>query len=136
MTHGVGPRMRARLAWLLLALAFLAGPPAAQAFERHVDTVALQELPTEAVHTLALIHRGGPFPFRRDGVVFQNRERRLPRQPYGYYREYTVPTPGARDRGARRIIAGRGQRHDVRTSGEYYYTGDHYRSFRRIEEQP
>jgi guanyl-specific ribonuclease Sa len=84
-------------------------------------------LPPEAVITLAAIERGGPFPYDRDGTVFQNRERRLPEQPPGYYREYTVETPGSRDRGARRIVTG-GQPPQV-----YYYTDDHYRSFRRVE---
>jgi guanyl-specific ribonuclease Sa len=87
-------------------------------------------LPREAADTLALIQRGGPFPYRKDGIVFQNRERRLPAMPRGYYREYTVPTPGSRDRGARRIVTG-GNPPDV-----YYYTADHYRSFRRIEPRP
>ena len=87
-------------------------------------------LPPEAVATLEQIERGGPFPYDRDGSVFQNRERRLPDQPRGYYREYTVPTPGARDRGARRIVTG-GQPPEV-----YYYTDDHYRSFRRLEIGP
>jgi guanyl-specific ribonuclease Sa len=84
-------------------------------------------LPPEAVATLEAIERGGPFPYDRDGTVFQNRERLLPDQPRGYYREYTVQTPGSRDRGARRIVAG-GQPPQV-----YYYTDDHYRSFRRVE---
>jgi len=88
--------------------------------------IRVEELPREARETLALIRQGGPFPYRKDGIVFGNRERRLPVQSNGYYREYTVPTPGARDRGARRIIAG--------GSGEYYYTGDHYNTFRRIRE--
>lgn len=88
--------------------------------------IRVEELPREARETLALIRQGGPFPYRKDGIVFGNRERRLPVQSSGYYREYTVPTPGARDRGARRIIAG--------GSGEYYYTGDHYNTFRRIRE--
>jgi ribonuclease T1 len=93
----------------------------------HVLTVVeVDDLPREARETLALIKQGGPFPYKRDGVVFGNRERRLPARSSGYYREYTVPTPGARDRGARRIIAGE--------SGEYYYTGDHYNTFRRIRE--
>lgn len=87
-------------------------------------------LPAEAIETLALIKAGGPFPYRRDGVTFGNRERRLPAQPRGYYREYTVPTPGARDRGARRIVAG-GDPPAV-----FYYTADHYRSFRRVEGLP
>jgi guanyl-specific ribonuclease Sa len=84
-------------------------------------------MPPEAVATLEQIERGGPFPYDRDGSVFQNRERRLPGQPRGYYREYTVATPGASDRGARRIVTG-GQPPEV-----YYYTDDHYRTFRRVE---
>jgi ribonuclease T1 len=88
--------------------------------------VPAPELPPEARATLALIRAGGPFPYARDGAVFANREQKLPRRPRGYYREYTVALPGARDRGPRRIVAGRG--------GERYYTDDHYRSFRRIIE--
>jgi ribonuclease T1 len=88
--------------------------------------IAVQDLPPEARRTLALIDAGGPFPYARDGSVFRNRERLLPSRPGGYYREYTVQTPGARDRGARRIVAGKG--------GERYYTADHYRSFMRIRE--
>jgi guanyl-specific ribonuclease Sa len=87
-------------------------------------------LPPEAVATLDAIERGGPFRYDRDGSVFQNRERRLPERPRGYYREYTVGTPGAHDRGARRIVSG-GDPPEV-----YYYTDDHYRSFRRIEVEP
>ncbi|THF63632.1 ribonuclease [Pseudothauera nasutitermitis] len=87
-------------------------------------------LPPEALATLALIDAGGPFPYRKDGTVFQNREGLLPERPRGYYREYTVPTPGARDRGARRIVTG-GRPPEV-----YYYTADHYRSFRRIDTAP
>jgi ribonuclease T1 len=79
------------------------------------------QLPPEARTTLALIAQDGPFPFDKDGATFQNREGLLPAQPPGYYREYTVITPGEDDRGARRIIAGRG--------GERYYTSDHYASF-------
>jgi ribonuclease T1 len=91
-------------------------------------------LPQEARDTLVLIKQGGPFRYRRDGTVFRNFELRLPAKPRGYYREYTVPTPGARDRGARRIVAGAGNAGDVRSSGEYYYTDDHYATFRRIRE--
>ena len=87
-------------------------------------------LPPEARDTLALIARGGPFPHSQDGVVFGNYEGLLPKEPRGYYHEYTVETPGAHNRGARRIITGG-------TPPEaYYYTGDHYRSFRRFAWQP
>jgi guanyl-specific ribonuclease Sa len=84
-------------------------------------------LPPEARDTLRLIAADGPFPFDRDGTAFQNREGRLPPQPRGYYREYTVITPGSGDRGARRIVTGGDP------PVEFYYTDDHYRSFRRIE---
>lgn len=99
-----------------------------------IPPVRLAALPEEARETLAAIKRGGPFPYRKDGSIFGNHERRLPARPRGYYREYTVATPGARDRGARRIVAGQGVTGDVRTSGEYYYTDNHYRSFRKIVE--
>jgi len=88
--------------------------------------IALADLPAEARHTLVLIKAGGPFPHAQDGRTFGNREKLLPQRDRGYYREYTVRTPDARDRGARRIVAGR--------VGEYYYTADHYRSFKRIRE--
>ena len=88
--------------------------------------IAYAALPREAQHTLQSIKRGGPHAFERDGIVFGNYEHRLPLRSRGYYHEYTVPTPGVRNRGARRIIAGAG--------AEYYYTDDHYRSFRRIRE--
>ncbi|MEI7612602.1 MAG: ribonuclease domain-containing protein [Betaproteobacteria bacterium] len=125
---------------LLFALAGLCGLSAPlYARGSHPDStiswVALSDLPPEAQHTLQLIRRGGPFPFaHKDGSRFGNFEKRLPQQDRGYYREYTVPTPGSRDRGARRIIAGEGRSGDVGTSGEYYYTDDHYRNFRRIRE--
>ena len=98
-------------------------------------SIALGELPLEARQTLQLIQNGGPFPYPgKDGNVFGNFERRLPQQARGYYREYTVPTPGRQDRGARRVVAGQGRAGDVATSGEYYYSADHYRSFRRIRQ--
>jgi ribonuclease T1 len=90
------------------------------------DGIGVRDLPIEARATLALIKAGGPFPYVQDGRVFSNREKLLPLQRRGYYREYTVRTPGVRDRGARRIVAGIG--------GEYYYSADHYRSFQRILE--
>lgn len=94
------------------------------------DVVALAALPVQAQDTYRLILAGGPFPYpRKDGSVFGNRERLLPRHPRGYYLEYTVPTPGSRNRGARRIVCGG----KVPTSPEAcYYTQDHYASFRRI----
>jgi ribonuclease T1 len=89
-------------------------------------SIGAADLPREGQKTLKLIKQGGPFPFAKDGTRFGNRERHLPRRERDYYREYTVPTPGSRDRGARRIIAG--------AKGEFYYTDDHYDSFRRIIE--
>lgn len=91
-----------------------------------LPTVAESQLNAQARRTLALIRSGGPYPYDQDGRVFTNRERLLPRQASGYYREFTVVTPGSPDRGARRIIAGDG--------GDLYYTDDHYASFRQIEE--
>jgi len=83
-------------------------------------------LPPEADATLALIAAGGPFPYDRDGVVFGNFEQRLPPRERGWYHEYTVPTPGVEHRGARRIVTG------GTPPSEYWYTDDHYGSFRRI----
>ena len=102
------------------------GPAAAG--NASVATIAHAELPAEARATLALIRAGGPFPYERDGIVFGNREGLLPRQARGYYREYTVPTPGARTRGARRLIVGG----EPRRLAEVWYTADHYQSFRRV----
>jgi ribonuclease T1 len=126
-----------RRAFLLLVLAVLlgAGQTLARGGSHASGEVALTELPQEARDTLALIRRGGPFRHRQDGIVFGNREKRLPAMERGYYREYTVPTPGAKDRGARRIVAGSGPGNDVRSSGEYYYSDDHYNSFRRIRDR-
>jgi ribonuclease T1 len=93
-----------------------------------LGTVAIAQLPKQAVATLRLIESGGPFPFEKDGVVFGNRERLLPPHRRGYYHEYTVPTPRARDRGARRIVCG-GARRQI---GDCYYSDDHYASFKRI----
>ena len=90
-----------------------------------IRTVPINKLPPEAQVTIELIQKGGPFPYKQDGTIFRNREKRLPPAPVGYYREYTVPTPGLRTRGAQRIVTGRGN--------EIYYTGDHYRSFVRVQ---
>jgi ribonuclease T1 len=116
----------AGLAGLLLALLLALGGLACAREQPQPPDIRLEQLPPEARQTLAAIQRGGPFPYRRDGAAFGNRERRLPAREQGYYREYTVPTPGAKDRGARRIVAGGG--------AEYYYTDDHYASFRRIRD--
>lgn len=95
-----------------------------------VETVSLAQLPVQAATTHQRILSGGPFPYpHKDGSVFGNRERLLPVQSRGYYREYTVPTPGARDRGARRIICGG---REPRSPDICYYTQDHYASYRRI----
>ncbi len=88
--------------------------------------IAVAQLPAQARAALELIRAGGPFPYERDGAIFRNREGQLPKHPHGYYREYTVRSPGAGDRGPRRIVGGR--------AGELYYTDDHYRTFRRIIE--
>jgi ribonuclease T1 len=179
-------RRRAFFASLCVLCAVALGVAAfARVPANSMPDVPAAELPQEARDTLALIRKGGPFPYRRDATVFRNFEQRLPVKGRGYYREYTVPTPGApergagaprlrgdataeargapaeksgalspapgshlrspsagtappsagaRDRGARRIVAGAGADGDVRTSGEYYYTDDHYSTFHRIRE--
>ena len=101
------------------------GRSASAAQQDALPPIAFAALPREAQHTIRLIQAGGPFPFEKDGSIFRNRERLLPRRPDGYYREYTVITPGEDDRGARRIVAG--------GNGELYYTDDHYESFSRVE---
>ena len=94
------------------------------------SVIGFDELPKEAQRTLALIKKGGPFPYAKDGIVFRNYEGVLPKRKRGYYHEFTVKTPGTRGRGARRIITGG----EPASSGEYYYTDDHYATFKRIEE--
>jgi len=111
---------------LALAVATFAG----NALSYAEPEISVRALPVEARDVLALIRTGGPFRYERDGVVFGNREGLLPPQPRGYYHEYTVPTPGAKNRGARRIICG-GPR---KSPAVCYYTADHYRSFARIRE--
>lgn len=91
-------------------------------------TISIRELPAQGSQTYQLIVMGGPFPYEKDGVVFGNRERLLPMNTRGYYREYTVQTPGLRHRGTRRIVCGG----KPRTPDACYYTADHYASFRRI----
>lgn len=109
----------------VLALPFLAPAPA-HAQRAAIGEIDARQLPAEARATIALIRKGGPFPYAKDGAVFGNREALLPKQRRGYYREYTVKTPGERSRGARRIIWGAG--------GEFYYTDDHYNHFLRVRE--
>lgn len=94
-----------------------------------VGAIALGELPPQGQETYRLIRQGGPFPFDKDGVVFGNRERLLPISKRGYYREYTVKTPGSRDRGVRRIVCGG----PATQPNACYYSADHYANFRRIE---
>jgi ribonuclease T1 len=93
-------------------------------------TIQVAELPRQGRETYGLIRQGGPFPFDKDGAVFGNRERLLPAEKRGFYREYTVTTPGSRDRGARRIVCGG----PARVPYACYYTADHYASFRKIVE--
>ncbi|MEU5808333.1 ribonuclease domain-containing protein [Streptomyces sp. NPDC047718] len=130
---GLGRLLGALLSCLVLAACGGAGggPSAdgatrvsAPAWAAGMATVRAEELPRQARDVLALIDEGGPYPYRQDGTVFGNFEKVLPRQERGYYREYTVKTPGERDRGPRRIVTGRG--------GEFYYTDDHYDSFKAV----
>lgn len=102
-----------------------AARPAGRDPESGLRVVALGDLPREAQQTVALIDQGGPFPYSQDGVTFGNYEKVLPAHPRGWYREYTVRTPGERDRGPRRIVTGDDDR-------QLFYTGDHYASFVRV----
>jgi ribonuclease T1 len=103
-------------------------------FVTDMATIKQSDLPKEGQKTLQLIQQGGPFPYAdKDGSTFGNRENVLPKQKRGYYSEYTVKTPYARNRGAKRIIAGKGATGNPANSGEYYFTEDHYASFKRIE---
>ena len=116
---------------ILVALLGLLPWSGAQAFWNNpawqkIASAHIAGLPLEVRQTLIRIRQGGPFPYARDGIVFHNRENRLPPEPRGYYREYTVPTPGMPGRGARRLISGR--------SGEFYYSPDHYHTFWRVQE--
>jgi ribonuclease T1 len=128
--------LKSALTSCLVAVA-ISGAPFAQAkgsmdgwIPDGVATVRVAELPRQGQETYELIRQGGPFPHDKDGTVFGNRERLLPAERRGYYREYTVKTPGSRDRGARRIVCGG----PARTPHACYYTADHYASFRKILE--
>lgn len=137
----MGPRML-RLMWIVLA-AMLWLPQASQGSSlgstrgltqghqaaqggQDLPVIAVADLSAEARGTLQAIKQGGPFAFKRDGAVFNNFERVLPKRQHGYYHEYTVVIPGMDNRGVRRIISGE--------SNEYYYTADHYQTFKRILE--
>ncbi len=116
------------LTGFLLVLTWAWGGVQAREQATAIATVALSQLPAQGIETYQLIRQGGPFPFEKDGVVFGNRERLLPAEKRGYYREYTVKTPRSRNRGARRIVCG-GQ---ATAPDACFYTADHYASFRRI----
>lgn len=146
-----------QLLWFIAALAFSALAAARGEIpqtqtqsqtqvQENKQLIRVADLPQEARETLQLIRRGGPYPHDRDGVTFGNYEKLLPAAPRGHYREYTVMTPGVRHRGARRIVVGCERQRAAspspgllrlvhcRDGGEFYYTADHYRSFRRIVE--
>jgi ribonuclease T1 len=144
-------RLLQKLAWFSFAFAFSAlamarGDAPQSQTQAQAQEIRVAELPQEARETLQLIRRGGPYPHERDGVTFGNYEKLLPAAQRGHYREYTVMTPGLRHRGARRIVVGCERQRAVspspgvlrlaqcRDGGEFYYTADHYRTFRRIVE--
>jgi ribonuclease T1 len=104
--------------------AAVVAPSASGTPRSNLPTIDVADMPPEAVATLALIDQGGPYPFRQDGTIFGNFEHRLPERERGYYREFTVVTPGENDRGRRRLIAG--------AAGDIYYTDDHYETFRQV----
>ena len=114
------------IALLLAGFLCLSSSSACARGQEPIPEIAAADLPSQARTTIDLIRKAGPYPYERDGLVFGNFEKRLPLRERGYYREYTVRTPGASGRGARRIVAGKG--------GELYYTDDHYQTFRRIRE--
>lgn len=101
------------------------GAPKATSSSAVAGSVPLSTLPREVTTTVRLILKKGPYPFKHDGIVYQNLERQLPPEPKGYYHEYTVVTPGSTDRGERRVVTGQG--------GEFYYTANHYASFVRFD---
>ncbi len=138
-----GLNLRLSLAKGLLSVALLCAAASSDAFARNdaysrtpvaesTSTVALSALPSQGQEMYQRILSGGPFRYEKDGIVFGNRERQLPRQERGFYREYTVPTPGSRDRGARRIVCG-GK--FLKSPETCFYTKDHYLSFQKIDPQ-
>ncbi|WP_243405457.1 ribonuclease [Solimicrobium silvestre] len=117
--------------WLLaIACSALFCLPCFAEADTGLAQVRFDQLPVSAQKTLGLIKQNGPFPFDKDGVVFGNYEGILPKQKRGYYHEYTVPTAGAKNRGAQRIVMGG----TLQNSPDFYYTNDHYASFKRIQE--
>lgn len=114
---------------LVVASVAPSGVYAKSAVPDSLATIKVTELPQQGQQTYERIHQGGPFAYDKDGTVFGNRERLLPTAKRGFYREYTVKTPGSRDRGAKRIVCG-GQ---PKTPDSCFYTADHYSSFRRIQ---
>ena len=119
-----------RLIWIVLA-AMLWSPLLSQGAQplqgqENLSVIKVAELPVQARETLLAIKQGGPFAYPRDGVIFNNFEQVLPKRQRGYYHEYTVVTPGESNRGVRRIISG--------AAHEYYYTTDHYQTFKQILE--
>ena len=135
MLKAVAAQVRKAGVLCVVGVALVLGPVAGHArkspsSDGSIASIAVAELPPQGRSTYALIHDGGPFPYDKDGTVFGNRERILPAQQRGYYREYTVKTPGARNRGARRIVCGG----KSRVPDACYYTSDHYASFREIVE--
>ena len=132
VTHSLSTLMVTRVLCLLALVASLVAPSVAWAQRAPAEAapgiawVDVAEIPPEARETLALIKAGGPFPYDKDGTRFGNRERVLPQRAADHYTEYTVKTPGARNRGARRIVTG--------SDGDKWYTEDHYETFRRIRE--
>jgi len=142
-----------QLLWFIVAVVFSALaaaredlPQSSQSLQSHAQEIRVTDLPQEARATMQLIRRDGPYPHERDGITFGNYEKLLPAAQRGYYREYTVTTPGVRHRGARRIVVGCERQRPAapvsgplrlvqcRDGGVFYYTADHYRSFRRIVE--
>lgn len=137
MAQNENKKMAQRILAAILGVALVfctnvvqARTPRSPSPDASVSTISMAELPQQGRETYQLIRQGGPFRYDKDGVVFGNRERILPRQPRGYYREYTVETSGLSHRGARRIVCGG----PPRTPDGCYYTSDHYASFRRIVE--
>ena len=116
-----------QIVYLLLLMGLGAVPVHAFEYAGSFPAIAAADLPTEGRDTLSLIRKGGPYPNAKDGTIFSNREHVLPKHPRGFYREYTVRTPGSRNRGARRIVCGGKQQLTC------YYTGDHYATFKMIK---